>query len=370
MPPGLSKPQPYTSPLPGSDNDPTGIGGYMQPSVSPENIQRVATALSQRQATSPAPANPKYQQIAQALSDRSRIALQIMRNPWASQEEKAVAADFLKQAMERNDPIHQLALRKAQLEVEQMEHPKPKYSFSDVGGNLIRTDDAGNFETVVPGQAKPPNVEEIYDPKTGQPYKAIWNPKTGQYEQVGGVKAPSGTSLTVGPDGTVQFQQGGGKPLTEGQAKDTVFVTRAAGSLPLIDKYGEALTSLGERLGGGVPVLGNYAKSPDYQKAEQAGKEFLQAILRKDTGAAITPAETAEYGSVYLPQPGDSKDVLEQKQASRQRALKAIALGLPPDALLKLEKAGIDPESLGLPPPAEAATPGAPVDFRKYFGVQ
>jgi hypothetical protein len=300
------------------------------------------------------------------------MAIQIMRNPWASPEEKAVAADFLKTAMEQNDPIHQLALRKAQLEIEQMEHPAPKTVV--INGHLVN-EQTGQEIANYPDAPKAPTVDEFYDPATGQPYKAIFNPQTGKFEREGGTKAPSGTSLTVGPDGTVQYQQGGGKPLTEGQAKDTTFVTRASGALPLIDKYGDALTSLGERVGGGVPVVGNYFKSPEYQQAEQAGKEFLQAILRKDTGAAITPAETEEYGSVYLPRPGDSSDLLKQKKLSRARALKAIAIGLPPDALLKLEKAGIDPESLGLAPPspepaAGQPKPGAPVDFREYFGVQ
>lgn len=78
-------------------------------------------------------------------------------------------------------------------------------------------------------------------------------------------------------------------------------------------------------------------QSPEFQQAQQAGKEFLQAILRKDTGAAITPQETAEYGSVYLPVPGDTPVVLEQKRVSRKRALEAINAGLPPQAILAQE---------------------------------
>ena len=150
-----------------------------------------------------------------------------------------------------------------------------------------------------------------------------------------------GMSLQVNPEtGEVMFQQGGNiKPLTEGQSKDTVYSTRAAGALPLVDQYGEALTSLPETMGGQLPGVGNYMKSPEFQQAEQAGKEFLQAILRKDTGAAITPDETAEYGTVYLPRPGDSPEVLAQKKVSRQRALAAIEAGMPPQAILNQEKA-------------------------------
>lgn len=150
-----------------------------------------------------------------------------------------------------------------------------------------------------------------------------------------------GMSLQVDPEtGAVTFQQGGNiKPMTEGQSKDTVYATRAAGALPLIDKFGNSLTSLGETVGGQAPVVGNYLRTPEYQQAEQAGKEFLQAILRKDTGAAITKEETEEYGSVYLPRPGDSPQVLAQKKAARQRALEALKAGMTPQSIMAMENA-------------------------------
>jgi hypothetical protein len=186
-----------------------------------------------------------------------------------------------------------------------------------------------------------PNLETMYDPATGQEMKATWNSSTGKWEQVGGVKAPTGTSLSVGPDGTIQFNQGPGAKLTEGQSKDVNYATRAAGALPIIDQYGSSLTSLPESVGGAAPVIGNYMKSPEFQQAEQAGNEFLAAILRKDSGAQITPSENENYGRIYLPRPGDSPAVLERKRVSRERALQGIALGLPTQAILSLENAGI-----------------------------
>jgi hypothetical protein len=148
-------------------------------------------------------------------------------------------------------------------------------------------------------------------------------------------------SLQIDPaTGAVTFQQGQNiKPLTEGQSKDTVFATRAAGALPIIDKMGDSLTGFVQNTLGQTPLVGNYLKSEEYQQAEQAGTEFLQAILRKDTGAAITPQETEEYGKVYLPRPGDSQKVLAQKKASRARALEALKAGMPPQGLLLMERA-------------------------------
>lgn len=245
--------------------------------------------------------------------------MQAASNPWLSKAQQTVIGALLEQELKNNGP------------------QKP----IEVNGRLV---DPRTFEVVADfSEAKAPDVESFYDEATGMEYKAKWNPQTQSYERVGGVKAPSGTQLSVDPNtGAVTFQQGSGlKPLTEAQSKDTVFVTRASGALPIIDQHGEALARLGEATGGGLPVVGNYMKSPEYQQAEQAGKEFLQAILRKDTGAAITKEEQDEYGSVYLPRPGDSQAVLDQKKASRARALQAIELGLPPAALLKLEGAGV-----------------------------
>lgn len=174
---------------------------------------------------------------------------------------------------------------------------------------------------------------------------------------------PTGMSVTLA-DGTV-IQQGG-KALTEGQSKDSVYFTRASGAIPKLDQYGEALTEITGRIGSATEKAGgNFIKSREYQLAEQAGLEFLQAILRKDTGAAITKEEQSEYGRVYLPQPGDSAELLDQKKASRARALAAIRLGLPPDAIINAERAGVDLSVSAMPTEqtatAASAEPTAPV---------
>jgi hypothetical protein len=154
-----------------------------------------------------------------------------------------------------------------------------------------------------------------------------------------------GMSLQVDPaTGQVTFQQGSNiKPMTEAQSKDTIFSTRAEGALQLLDSetkpLAKNLTEFGSATLGQMPGVGNYMKSEGYQQAEQAGNEFLQAILRKDTGAAITPGESILYGATYLPQPGDGAQVLEQKKAARRRAVLAIKAGMTPQAILAQERA-------------------------------
>lgn len=152
-----------------------------------------------------------------------------------------------------------------------------------------------------------------------------------------------GFALTVGPDGTVSLAQGGAKvkPLTESQSKSATFAVRAEGALPILDEFDTELTSAIQRAAGSDPtgVIRGSVQTPEFQKAQQASEEFLQAILRKDTGAAITEQEQALYGNTYIPRPGDSPAIVAQKRVSRKRALEALKSGMSADAILAQENA-------------------------------
>lgn len=220
-------------------------------------------------------------------------------------------------------------------------------------GNFAKPAGSDNLVNAGDGRLYNPNTQEwIVAPQTGSqnfrqasPEEANrYGAQAGQFGPDGRfypINPPQGTSLQVDPTtGAVTFNQGAGvKPLTEGQSKDAVFSTRARGALQILDPIDRALASAVDRVAGSVPVAGNYLTSEQYQKANNAGKEFLQAILRKDTGAAITKEETAEYGDVYLPRPGDSDAVIAQKRQARSRALAAIEAGMPAQAILQQEKA-------------------------------
>jgi hypothetical protein len=137
---------------------------------------------------------------------------------------------------------------------------------------------------------------------------------------------------------------GEGLKLTEQQSKDLGYYTRGNEANAQLAVQGDALTgrATGERglLRGlfdtiirGTPWVGdssvaNSLVSTERQRAEQAGREVLAAILRKDTGAAITQQEMEIYGRMYLPQAGDSEEVLNQKAEARTRALESIRGGL------------------------------------------
>ncbi len=151
--------------------------------------------------------------------------------------------------------------------------------------------------------------------------------------------------VRVGPDGTMEFVQGGAlSKLTEAQSKDINWAARMTGALQAFEPVADVLTSPTDKLFGLDPTgLSRYAQSGDYQKAEVAGLEFLAPLLRKDTGAAVTPKEWDFYSRIYIPTVGDQPEALSQKRAARTRALEALKLGIPPEYVTRIQTVGGDP---------------------------
>ena len=152
------------------------------------------------------------------------------------------------------------------------------------------------------------------------------------------VKQPDGSEVAVQWDKAKKTwvpldAPSGGNPvanpkLTEAQSKDVGFYNRGQKLVPRLEEQDKALTDAYSSAGGQVPLVGNYLKSDDYRKAENTGRELLAVILRKDTGAAVTPQEFEMYGSIYLPRPGDDPATIQQKRAARQTAMEGLRMGL------------------------------------------
>ena len=59
-------------------------------------------------------------------------------------------------------------------------------------------------------------------------------------------------------------------------------------------------------------------KSDEYKQIEQAQRDFINATLRRESGAAIAPSEFENAQLQYFPQPGDTPEVVKQKQKNRE----------------------------------------------------
>lgn len=125
---------------------------------------------------------------------------------------------------------------------------------------------------------------------------------------------------------------------TEVQAKDEKF----ANKMELAERnLADGLdanegTSLSGRMKEGSPyapgtsTVGNYFQTDNYQKYKQARDNFITALLRDESGAAIGTQEFNRYEKELFPQPGDGKDVIEQKREARRVAIEAMKKGAGP----------------------------------------
>ena len=133
-----------------------------------------------------------------------------------------------------------------------------------------------------------------------------FNPATGQYETVSGID-PSQLKLT------------------EGQGKATLFAGRMQAANAILERYEDQGTDIGQAILGSIP-FGKLGQSPEYKLYRQAKEDFINAILRQESGAAIGKDEFDRADEQYFPQPNDPPAVIDQKRRNRERAVELLKL--------------------------------------------
>lgn len=116
------------------------------------------------------------------------------------------------------------------------------------------------------------------------------------------------------------------EPLSAEQGKIATFTDRLIESDKQIgtDLAQKSQLSAKERVAGEIPVIGNYLVSKNYQTARQAERNFINALLRRESGAVINPEEFANAKQQYFPQPGDLPDVIAQKANNRKTVIEGF----------------------------------------------
>ncbi len=130
------------------------------------------------------------------------------------------------------------------------------------------------------------------------------------------------------------------KDLTDAQAKAMLFGTRMQESNAILDKLakdGVDMPSVVKRVAEGTPFVGGAlgaaanatVASPNQQKVEQAQRDFINAVLRRESGAVISEPEFDNARKQYFPAVGDSDEVRAQKAANRKRATELMLMEVP-----------------------------------------
>lgn len=87
--------------------------------------------------------------------------------------------------------------------------------------------------------------------------------------------------------------------------------------------------ALGGALSDAAGSLTNWTQSTEQQQVEQAQRDFINAALRRESGASISPAEFRNANKQYFPQPNDDPPTLAQKARNRQIATEGILAEVP-----------------------------------------
>ena len=177
-------------------------------------------------------------------------------------------------------------------------------------------------------KADPYDIKEVNGtlvrvPKSGGEAEVVYRSGPDQ------TKAPQGYRFAHDGQTLVPIPGGPGDKLTEGESKDALFAERLLRSNASVDK----LMDIDENgkirgydptknINAYVPdsgLVANLVNSDNWKNYQQAAREGLASILRKDTGAAVTPEEFKLYFPTYYPQPGDDPETVLQKKLARER---------------------------------------------------
>ncbi len=128
--------------------------------------------------------------------------------------------------------------------------------------------------------------------------------------------------------------QAGKKPLNDTQAKALQFGARMQQSGQNLDALAsDGVTQPGyiKRMADvvGAGALANWTQNPQQQQVEQSQRDFVNAVLRRESGAAISNSEFDNARQQYFPQPGDSAQVIEQKRRNRELATRGVLAEVP-----------------------------------------
>ena len=144
-----------------------------------------------------------------------------------------------------------------------------------------------------------------------------------------------------------QPKQGASKPLTEGQAKAALFGSRMQAAEEIFNELADkgVTTSIpGARAGYGVGTAISAMQPGERQRLDQAKRDYINAVLRRESGAVISEPEFDNAELQYFPQPGDTLAAKAQKKANRQLATRGILAEVPDSAnRVKTIRAGDKP---------------------------
>ena len=113
------------------------------------------------------------------------------------------------------------------------------------------------------------------------------------------------------------LKEQGVKAPTIAQQTVAEYAARIEQANPIIEKLEPTINGMNVLSFEAQLRMNPSLQSAEIQQYKQAASNFINAKLRRESGAVISPSEFTEARSQYLPVPGDKAETLKQKKANR-----------------------------------------------------
>lgn len=174
----------------------------------------------------------------------------------------------------------------------------------------------GTFEQVVAGYTKPENQLDNA--------KKLLEIQKLQSEIANGGMTPLDRQYKEAQIQKLQQDIANPKPATDTQNQAAGFALRVSQSNEILKNLESSIQGY-DKFGFAAQMrLPSSVQSGTIQSYNQAARGFINALLRRESGAAIAPSEFDSYVKQYIPQPGDTTQTLSQKAADRNAALQGL----------------------------------------------
>lgn len=211
-----------------------------------------------------------------------------------------------------------------------------EYMLPSKSGRLVRTGVKGATKEPT-GSSLSKLIAERDALPANSPSRAIYDAAIRkETERSPGVTVNYGTTAQTGVDAQgnpVFFQtspQGGAPSIVQGvrprteamgaaESNAATFADRMTNANPIFDQLPPP--SIGAQTVSGIPLVGNTLINARNRQFQQAEQDFISAVLRKESGAAISDAEYDRERKKYIPVANDDPQTLEMKRKSREAAL-------------------------------------------------
>lgn len=121
------------------------------------------------------------------------------------------------------------------------------------------------------------------------------------------------------------------KPLNESQGNSLMYGKRMQTANKILENLEEENDTWDIKGGNLWARVIPKAGSEDFKKYEQAKRNFINAVLRKESGAAIAESEFDSADKQYFPQIGDTEAVIKQKAANRRQVTSTMLSNVGPE---------------------------------------